>query len=69
MRASVVLIISGVVLVGSLSFAGTGMAQSAPFCADAQSVEWLDAFGPLSEQLEGSVVAMNVGVADRQIHP
>ena len=51
MRASVVSIISSVVLVGSLFFAGSALAQSAPFCADAQSVEWLDAFGPLSEQL------------------
>src|SRR5260370_13617703 len=29
------------------------MAQSAPFCGDAQSVDWLDAFAPLTEQLGG----------------
>jgi hypothetical protein len=55
MCAGVVSIISSVVLVGSVAFAGTAMGQSAPFCDDGQSVEWLEAFGPLSEQL-GDVI-------------
>jgi len=53
MRAGLFLLVSSValVMVGSALFTGVGMAQSAPFCADAESVNWLDAFAPLSEQL------------------
>jgi len=53
MRAGLVSLVSSValVVVGSAAFAVTGMAQSAPFCAEAQSVDWLDEFAPLSEQL------------------
>jgi hypothetical protein len=53
MRAGLVSLVSSVALlmVSSATFTITTMAQSAPFCAEAQSVDWLDAFAPLSEQL------------------
>jgi hypothetical protein len=53
MRVGLVSIVSSIalVVVSSVTFTVAGMAQSAPFCADAQSVDWLDAFAPLSEQL------------------
>ena len=52
MRATWFSLVSSVALMaGSAIFSPAGMAQSAPFCTDAQSLQWLDAFGPLSAQL------------------
>src|SRR5437879_6269466 len=50
MRVGLVSIVSSMVLL-MVSSATLSMAQSAPFCGDAQSVDWLDAFAPLTEQL------------------
>jgi len=46
-------------IVVSLTLAVVARAQSAPFCGDQQSVDWLDAFAPLSAQL-GDVMGQPV---------
>jgi hypothetical protein len=50
MQVGLISILSSIALL-MVSSATFTMAQTAPFCADAQSVDWLDAFAPLSEQL------------------